>query len=171
MEQLLVAVPGSFNTEWGVEVWKKVDNAIEDKSGDRSENEPVVGPVAGTTVLTTHTTPLVIQPSPHSWNALRSISQPALPPHHCAHIGKGVVHELQLAHVSPTIWNFARAVVILLRIIGEIALVRALRRLHHLCLVPTPILPGFQVLRICLETSVLLKGHGNYLWQERAGCL
>jgi hypothetical protein len=26
MEQLIMAIPGSFNTEWGVEVWKKVSN-------------------------------------------------------------------------------------------------------------------------------------------------
>ena len=90
MEQLLVAIPGSFNTEWGVEVWKKVGNTIEDKSKDQTQNEPVVGLVVDTIVPTnatllvdhrpTHVTPL---PPPIV------IPDPAI-----AQIGKCVVHEL-----------------------------------------------------------------------------
>ena len=113
MEQLLKAIPGSFNTEWGVEVWKKVSNVIEDTSEDRSQNEPVVGPIVDTTVPTAHAMPLVIQPS-YSRSAFRTIIQlvrklasrhppnhvtaPQLPnviPHPAiTHIGKGIVHEL-----------------------------------------------------------------------------
>jgi hypothetical protein len=107
MEQFLMAIPGSFNTEWGVEVWKQVGNLIEDKSEDRSQNEPVVGPVVDTTV------PTVIQPS-YSGGTFRSIIQlvrrltshhpptyatalqlpNAIPHPATAHIGRGVVHEL-----------------------------------------------------------------------------
>jgi hypothetical protein len=98
MEQFLMAIPGSFNTEWGVKVWKKVGNAIEEKSEDRSQNEPVVGPVVDTTVPTiTPAIPLVNQPS-YFGRAFRSIiplikkptSHP--PPH---------VTALQLPNVTP----------------------------------------------------------------------
>ena len=37
MESFVVAIPGSFNEEWGVEVWKKVS---EDRNKDTSRNEP-----------------------------------------------------------------------------------------------------------------------------------
>jgi hypothetical protein len=73
MEQLLMAIPGSFNTERGAEVWKKVGNTIGDKSEDRSQNEPAVGPAVDTIVPTTQATPaLVIQPS-YFGRAFRSI--------------------------------------------------------------------------------------------------
>jgi hypothetical protein len=36
MDSFVVAIPGSFNEEWGVEVWKKVS---EDKNGNTSPNE------------------------------------------------------------------------------------------------------------------------------------
>jgi hypothetical protein len=38
MEEFMMAIPGSFNARWGVEVWKSVSNTTEDKS--RSRNEP-----------------------------------------------------------------------------------------------------------------------------------
>jgi len=38
MEQFVMAIPGSFNTEWGVEVWKRVGER--DKSIERSRKEP-----------------------------------------------------------------------------------------------------------------------------------
>jgi hypothetical protein len=40
MESFVMAIPGSFNGEWGEEVWKKVSNAIEDKDKDPHQNEP-----------------------------------------------------------------------------------------------------------------------------------
>ena len=115
MEQFLMAIPGSFNTEWGVEVWKKVGNTIGDKSDGRYQNEPVVGPSVDTTVPTS-AMPLVIQPS-YSRSAFGSIIQlvrkatshhrPTVPndvtalqfpnviPHPAVPvIGKGAMHEL-----------------------------------------------------------------------------
>ena len=103
MEQFLMAIPGSFNTGWGVEVWRTVTNTMEDKSKDRSQNEPVVGPVVDTTVPTAHAMPLVIQPSLFG-RAFKSIIQLVRKPtsHHppthvtALHppIGKGVMHDL-----------------------------------------------------------------------------
>jgi hypothetical protein len=40
MESFVMAIPGSFNGEWGEEVWKNVSNAIEDKDEDPRQNEP-----------------------------------------------------------------------------------------------------------------------------------
>jgi len=118
MEQFLTAIPGSFNTEWGVEVWKKVGNMIEDESVDRSQNEPVVGPVVDTTVPITQAMPLGVRSS-HSGSAFKSIIhllRKPTPHHHPTHVttpnalshspsviphpatvhiqGKGIVHEL-----------------------------------------------------------------------------
>ena len=121
MEQFLMAIPGSFNTEWGVEVWKKVGHTIKDTSEDRSQNEPVVVPVVDTTIPTTHAMPPIIQHSQPSYSgsAFRSIIQlirkpathhppthitalhlPNVIPHHgvpaIAHTRKDVVHELSV---------------------------------------------------------------------------
>jgi hypothetical protein len=51
MESFVLAIPGSFNTDWGVEVWKKLSEITEDKSGTRS-----ITPAASTLalVLATH---------------------------------------------------------------------------------------------------------------------
>src|ERR1700730_12053598 len=40
MESFVMAIPGSFNGEWGEEVWKNVSNAIEDKDEDPRQNDP-----------------------------------------------------------------------------------------------------------------------------------
>ena len=40
MESFVVAIPGSFNGEWGTDVWKKVSNAIEVKNKNRDGNQP-----------------------------------------------------------------------------------------------------------------------------------
>src|SRR6266850_1344622 len=40
MESFVVAIPGSFNGEWGEDVWKKVSSAIEDKDEDSQQSEP-----------------------------------------------------------------------------------------------------------------------------------
>jgi hypothetical protein len=39
MEQFIMAIPGSFNTDWGMEVWKRVGNYHE--SEDEGQDEPV----------------------------------------------------------------------------------------------------------------------------------
>ena len=85
MEQFLMAIPGSFNTEWGVEVWKKVGNMTEDKSESRSQNEPIVD----TTVPTTHAA------SNHPPTHVTAPQLPdVIPPPAIAQIGEGVVQEL-----------------------------------------------------------------------------
>jgi hypothetical protein len=72
MEQLLMAIPGSFNTEWGVEVWKKVSNTIEDESNDR------------------------LRPTSHHHPTPVTALQPhnVIPHTSIAPIGKGVMHDL-----------------------------------------------------------------------------
>jgi hypothetical protein len=52
MELFVMAIPGSFNAEWGIEVWKKIFNRMGDKDKNKSPNDPTatVEPVADTTV-------------------------------------------------------------------------------------------------------------------------
>ena len=45
MELFVMAIPGSFNTEWGVEVWKKVSKPMEHENTSRRHNGSIVGPV------------------------------------------------------------------------------------------------------------------------------
>src|SRR5712672_1029626 len=59
MEKFLSAIPGSFNTEWGVEVWKRVGK--HDKSEDQSHDEPGARPRRDTTA----------HRPPSSWNIHR----------------------------------------------------------------------------------------------------
>jgi len=40
MESFTMAIPGSFNSEWGLEVWKDVSNTIDDQNKSTSRNEP-----------------------------------------------------------------------------------------------------------------------------------
>jgi hypothetical protein len=40
MESFVMAIPGSFNGEWGVKVWKDVSNMIDDKNKRTSRHEP-----------------------------------------------------------------------------------------------------------------------------------
>lgn len=42
MELLVMAIPGSYNTEWGRGVWKRVSKAIEDEDENRSWSELAV---------------------------------------------------------------------------------------------------------------------------------
>ena len=65
MEKFLSAIPGSFNTDWGTEVWKTVGKHRE--SEDQSQDEPVARPHGGTTGH---------QPS-SSWR-IRSIVRPII---------------------------------------------------------------------------------------------
>ncbi|KAH9956883.1 hypothetical protein BC827DRAFT_1270620 [Russula dissimulans] len=54
IESLVKAIPGSFNGEWGLEVWKKILNS-------RSNHEPVAGPIADSDVVATN--PPIVRPS------------------------------------------------------------------------------------------------------------
>ena len=47
MEQFLSAIPGSFNTDWGTEVWRRVGEHHE--SEDQSQDEPIARPPRDTT--------------------------------------------------------------------------------------------------------------------------
>ncbi|KAH9957509.1 hypothetical protein BC827DRAFT_653261 [Russula dissimulans] len=47
MESLVVAIPGSFNVEWGTKVWKRVSEVIEDENGNTVKSEFVAGPPMG----------------------------------------------------------------------------------------------------------------------------
>src|SRR5216684_3295622 len=65
MEKLLSAIPGSFNTDWGAEVWNRVGKREQDESDDRSQDEPAhaAGPPIDTMVLTAKARPPVDRPS------------------------------------------------------------------------------------------------------------
>ena len=106
MEQLLTTLPGSFNSRWGVEIWKKVSDTIDDMNEDQSQFEPVVEPVVNTTVPTSSMPPviqpsysqLVREPSSHSPPTSTNVTALQLPnviPHPAiSQIGRNVVHEL-----------------------------------------------------------------------------
>jgi Family of unknown function (DUF6535) len=64
MEKFLSAIPGSFNTDWGTEVWKRVGN--HDESEDQTQDEPVARPQDTT-----------VHHHPSSWN-IRSILRPII---------------------------------------------------------------------------------------------
>src|SRR5713226_7019072 len=65
MEKLLSAIPGSFNTDWGAEVWNKVGKRKQGESDGRSQDEPAqsAGPPMNTMVLITQAMPPVGRPS------------------------------------------------------------------------------------------------------------
>jgi hypothetical protein len=65
MEKFLSAIPGSFNTDWGTEVWKRVGKHHE--SEDQGQDEPVARPHRDTTAH---------QPS-SSWS-IRSVLRPII---------------------------------------------------------------------------------------------
>jgi Family of unknown function (DUF6535) len=44
MESLVMAIPGSFKTEWGVEVWRGFSEAIEEENKSTTQNELGMGP-------------------------------------------------------------------------------------------------------------------------------
>jgi len=67
MESFVMAIPGSFNGEWGLRVWKNISNAIEDKSTSRHQH--VVAPPTDTNTHTatppvddSHTDPMAVLP-------------------------------------------------------------------------------------------------------------
>jgi len=105
MESFVMAIPGSFNGEWGLGVWKKISNAIEDESTSR--HQPVVAPSTNTNTHTAtshvddpHTDPMALLPRPDLPNArLYSTT---------AHIqGENIVRELNIrvAHLLETCKN------------------------------------------------------------------
>jgi hypothetical protein len=57
MEQFVMAIPGSFSTDWGVDVWKRVGER--DKSDKGSQNELAEGPLTDMTVSTEQAGPRV----------------------------------------------------------------------------------------------------------------
>ena len=63
MEKFLTAIPGSFNTDWGAEVWKRVGKYKPDEYDDRSQNEPPANSLMVTTFSAVQVTPPVDQPS------------------------------------------------------------------------------------------------------------
>ena len=79
MEQFLMSIPGSFNTNWGAEVWKKVGNMIEQKAGAGIQNDPVVGTFmdSDTTTPTTQVMPPVLQSS--CLESVRTVLRPIIP--------------------------------------------------------------------------------------------
>ena len=79
MEQFLTTIPGSFSTNWGAEVWKKVGNMLEEKAGARSQNEPVVGSFMGTTAPSAQMVPLIPQrPQPSCTESVRRVLRPTI---------------------------------------------------------------------------------------------
>ena len=61
MEAFVMAIPGSFNTQWGREVWKKASNTIGDEKS-RSRDAPV-GPLTNSNHVPIAIPPLVGRPS------------------------------------------------------------------------------------------------------------
>ncbi len=90
MERLLSAIPGSFNTDWGAEVWNEVGKRKQDESDDRSQDEPAhaAGSPMDSMDLTTQATPPVDRPSyfRRIHRVFRPITHLAerLAPHHSA---------------------------------------------------------------------------------------
>src|SRR5258708_40235905 len=90
MERLLSAIPGSFNTDWGAEVWNEVGKRKQDEGDDRSQDEPAhaAGSPMDSMDLTTQATPPVDRPS--YFRRIHSVFRPIthlaerLAPHHSA---------------------------------------------------------------------------------------
>jgi hypothetical protein len=111
MEKFLSAIPGSFNTDWGTEVWKRVGEHHEE---EQSQDEPVARPHRDTTAhqpsscwsirsVLRPITHLVRKPAPHHPPIHATTPSPVphppnVHPHSTtAHIrGENVVHELRL---------------------------------------------------------------------------
>jgi len=98
MEQFLSAIPGSFNTDWGTEVWRRVGE-------HQSRDEPVVRPHMDTTAHQPSSSwsirSILRKPTPHHTPTLATTRSPV--PHPSivhlhsttAHIrGENILHEL-----------------------------------------------------------------------------
>ena len=109
MESFVMAIPGSFNGEWGLEVWKNISNAIEDENTGR--HEPAVAPSTDTNTNTnTHTAiPLVDDPHTDPMALIRRPHLPIVSPYSTtAHIqGENTMRELNIrvAHLLETCKN------------------------------------------------------------------
>jgi hypothetical protein len=104
MESFVMAIAGSFNDEWGVEVWKKVSNAIEDKNKSINWNGPSRIQIAFRSLI-----PLVWIRSASDAHDKKSSTLPHFPLHSTTtHIqGEDVMHELsgRIAHLLETCKN------------------------------------------------------------------
>jgi hypothetical protein len=76
VEKLLSAIPGSFITDWGAEVWNKVGKHKHNEGDDRSQDEPAraTGPPVDTMVLTAQAKPTVDRSS--YFRRIRSVFRP-----------------------------------------------------------------------------------------------
>ena len=68
MELFVMAIPGSFNAEWGVEVWKSVFNSTGDDDQSKSQNDPTVGPNTDLTVCDVMPPRAVLRPNARTIN-------------------------------------------------------------------------------------------------------
>jgi hypothetical protein len=109
MELFVMAIPGSFNWEWGEEVWKGVSNTIDDKNKSTSRHEPSrIQGIFGSIIRVIRPR-IASDPLPNTALHLA----PHLPNFHShtttAHIpGEDTVHELSMrvAHVLETCKNW-----------------------------------------------------------------
>jgi hypothetical protein len=108
MEQFIMAIPGSFNTDWGTEVWMRV--GIHRENEDQSQDEPVMTPRRDTTahrpslsirgvlrpIIHLVTKPVPCHPCTHATTHSPVPHPPNVHPHSTtAHIrGENVVHKL-----------------------------------------------------------------------------
>ena len=108
MEKFLSAIPGSFNTDWGAEVWRRVGEDHE--SNDEIQDGPVARPLRDTTVPQPRYSwrmrnvfrpiiHLIRKPAPHhppnaSTRSPASHPLNINPPSTAVHIRENVVHEL-----------------------------------------------------------------------------
>jgi len=64
MELFVVAIPGSFNTEWGLEVWKGISKVDEDENATANQKEIAAAPSAETNISTSMLP--TVQPPPRA---------------------------------------------------------------------------------------------------------
>ena len=103
MESFVMAIPGSFNGQWGTDVWKKVSNAIEDRNKNRENQTSLIRSAFGTAIR-----PVGIRTASDA--RAKTANLPAPDPthihwHSTAHIqGEDTVRELsaRVAHVLET---------------------------------------------------------------------
>jgi hypothetical protein len=179
MEKFLPSIPGSFNTDWGTEVWKRLGN--HDESEDESQDESVARPHRDTTdhqpssswIIRSVLRPvihLVKKPAP-SHHPTHATTRPPVHPHSTTlHPGENVAHELS-TRVGRSVEICKNRKLFQRTHYGGSIHAPVSRPLHHLYAVPTQNLPGLEAFRNSSEISVALKGYGNYRWRERTSCL
>jgi hypothetical protein len=103
MQPFLSAIPGSFNTDWGAEVWRRVGEHNE--SEDQSQDEPIARPHMDTTAHQPSSSlsirsvlrpiiHLVRKPAPRHPPTHATTRSPVHPHSTNVHQGENVVHEL-----------------------------------------------------------------------------